>query len=107
MGEEKDDTKESNDIYDSAQAAATVCRQASECGDELAKSLESVCPPPPRVAPFFILLPNKTLLFFFRIVLVILGLWVFNINDRIRLSISKKKSTGIFLGIAICKECIS
>lgn len=45
MGEEKDDTKESNDIYDSAQAVATVCRQASECGDELAKSLESASPP--------------------------------------------------------------
>lgn len=26
MGEEKDNTKESNDIYDSAQAVATVCR---------------------------------------------------------------------------------
>lgn len=43
MGKEKDDTKESY-IYDSAQAAATVCRQAKECGDELAKSLVKCVP---------------------------------------------------------------
>lgn len=60
MGKEKDDAKESNDIYDSAQAAATVCRQASECGDELAKSLESVSPPPPHPHP--LTLPGLTVM---------------------------------------------
>ena len=57
--------------------------------------------------PVFHSFDKQNFVVLFRIVLVILVLWVFNIKDRIRLSASKKKSAGTFLGIAICKECTS
>ena len=57
--------------------------------------------------PVFHSFDKQNFVVLFRIVLVSLVLWVFNINDRIRLSASKKKSAGTFLGIAICKECTS